>query len=53
MELQEQLQREKKAVFIRVEELWMREYQVLPLRSHPKMNMDGASGYLLSAVKVL
>ena len=39
-------------VFTRLEELWTREYQVLPLRTHPHMSMHGASGYLLSFIKV-
>ena len=37
---------------VRIEELWCREYQVLTMRTHPQMSMHGASGYVLSAVKV-
>eukprot|EP01104_Vermistella_antarctica_P013379 TRINITY_DN402_c0_g1_i1.p1 TRINITY_DN402_c0_g1~~TRINITY_DN402_c0_g1_i1.p1 ORF type:complete len:272 (-),score=44.86 TRINITY_DN402_c0_g1_i1:1162-1977(-) len=33
-------------------ELWTREYQVLPLRTHPQMRTHGASGFVLSGVKV-
>ncbi|EFA79060.1 phosphoribosyl pyrophosphate synthetase [Heterostelium album PN500] len=40
------------AVNISVAEIWMREQQVLPKRTHPNMNMDGSSGFLLSAIKV-
>lgn len=31
---------------------WLREYQVLPNRTHPLVNMSGTGGYLLSGVKV-
>ena len=51
-ELKEYLSDKKIAVCIRVEELWTREYQVLPMRTHPHMNMHGASGYVLSAIKI-
>ena len=42
----------KVAVNIRVEELWFREYQVLDKRTHPMMNMNGASGYILSFIYI-
>ncbi|CDW89783.1 trna (adenine-n)-methyltransferase non-catalytic subunit trm6-like [Stylonychia lemnae] len=51
-ELKDHLLTNKKAVNIKIEELWTREYQVLPMRTHPNMNMHGASGFILSAVKV-
>eukprot|EP00347_Sterkiella_histriomuscorum_P019556 403341185 len=51
-ELRDYLVYQKKAVNVRIEELWTREYQVLPLRTHPHMSMHGASGFVLSAVKV-
>ncbi|KAG9102889.1 tRNA (adenine(58)-N(1))-methyltransferase non-catalytic subunit trm6 [Ceratobasidium sp. 370] len=35
-----------------VTESWHREYQVLPGRTHPHMNMPGAGGFILSAIKV-
>eukprot|EP00466_Bigelowiella_natans_P007830 jgi/Bigna1/131853/aug1.15_g6561 len=31
---------------------WFREYQILPQRTHPMMNMNGFSGYLLTAIKL-
>lgn len=40
------------AVNIELTETWNREYQVIASRTHPLMNMDNASGYLLSAIKV-
>ncbi|KAG8769967.1 tRNA (adenine(58)-N(1))-methyltransferase non-catalytic subunit trm6 [Ceratobasidium sp. 428] len=35
-----------------VTEAWHREYQVLPGRTHPHMNMPGAGGFILSAIRV-
>ncbi|QRV94729.1 tRNA (adenine(58)-N(1))-methyltransferase non-catalytic subunit TRM6 [Ceratobasidium sp. AG-Ba] len=35
-----------------VTEAWHREYQVLPGRTHPYMNMPGAGGFILSAIKI-
>lgn len=35
-----------------VSEAWLREYQVLPGRTHPYMNMPGAGGYILTTIKV-
>ena len=31
---------------------WTREYQVLPGRTHPAMNMSACSGYILTGIKV-
>mmetsp|Transcript_8589 Transcript_8589/g.14501 ORF Transcript_8589/g.14501 Transcript_8589/m.14501 type:complete len:162 (+) Transcript_8589:786-1271(+) len=36
------------SVNARIDELWTREQQVLPLRTHPTMSTDGRSGYILS-----
>ena len=52
-ELRDYLTANKMAVFTRLEELWTREFQVLPMRTHPHMSMDGASGYILTAIKVV
>lgn len=41
------------AICIELRETWFRDYQVLPMRTHPTMKMHGASGYLLSAIKVI
>jgi len=40
------------AIALHLTETWMREYQVLPRRTHPLMQMDTASGYLLWGIKV-
>ncbi|XP_030052166.1 tRNA (adenine(58)-N(1))-methyltransferase non-catalytic subunit TRM6 isoform X2 [Microcaecilia unicolor] len=40
------------AVSLRLSETWLRNYQVLPDRSHPKLLMSGGGGYLLSGITV-
>ena len=52
-ELREYVTIMRLGTFTRLEELWTREYQVLPMRTHPHMSMHGASGFLLSFVKTL
>ena len=52
MDISSQLFKDGSAVNIDVTETWMREYQVLPGRSHPLMRMDNASGYILTGIKV-
>jgi tRNA (adenine-N(1)-)-methyltransferase non-catalytic subunit len=37
---------------VRLFDSWAREYQVLKNRTHPMMNMDSCSGFLLSALKM-
>ncbi len=37
---------------LQLSETWLRHYQVLPQRTHPEMNMDGRSGYLLTGTTV-
>ncbi|XP_063934319.1 tRNA (adenine(58)-N(1))-methyltransferase non-catalytic subunit TRM6-like [Zophobas morio] len=40
--------------YIRVEliEIWTRDYQVLPQRTHPNINMTGTSGCILTGIKI-
>ncbi|XP_075818383.1 tRNA (adenine(58)-N(1))-methyltransferase non-catalytic subunit TRM6 isoform X2 [Microtus pennsylvanicus] len=38
---------------LRLSETWLRNYQVLPDRSHPKLLMSGGGGYLLSGITVV
>jgi tRNA (adenine-N(1)-)-methyltransferase non-catalytic subunit len=40
------------AVHVTLTETWMREYQVLPKRTHPLMQMSGTGGYVLFGYKV-
>ncbi|CAL4066429.1 unnamed protein product [Meganyctiphanes norvegica] len=37
---------------LKLSETWLRQYQVLPHRTHPEVNMSGGGGYLLCGVKV-
>ena len=43
----------KQAVSLQLQEPWLREYQVLPGRSHPTMSMLGTGGFLLSGIAVV
>ena len=53
VELCSRLYREGTAVNLDLNETWMREYQVLPDRTHPMMRMDNESGFILSGIKVV
>lgn len=45
--------REKGGVInLNLSETWLRNYQVLPDRSHPKLVMSGGGGYLLTGITV-
>ncbi|CAF1006328.1 unnamed protein product [Brachionus calyciflorus] len=46
------LKRTQKAIHIELSDSWLREYQVLPERTHPKNNMDCCGGYLLTGITV-
>eukprot|EP01102_Stenamoeba_stenopodia_P023127 TRINITY_DN9867_c0_g1_i1.p1 TRINITY_DN9867_c0_g1~~TRINITY_DN9867_c0_g1_i1.p1 ORF type:complete len:331 (-),score=99.78 TRINITY_DN9867_c0_g1_i1:3-884(-) len=48
-----ELHTKRLAVNLSLREIWCREYQVLPKRTHPNMSMHDASGYILTGVKVL
>lgn len=37
----------------KLSEIWMRNYQILPMRTRPDMEMFGRSGYILHGVKLL
>lgn len=50
--LHARLKNKKQAVFLQCSETWYRVQQVLPNRTHPMMNMDGGSGYILTGIKV-
>ena len=41
------------AAMVSLSESWLREYQVLPGRTHPTMGTNGTGGYLLSGVKII
>ncbi|XP_058725378.1 uncharacterized protein LOC131596667 [Vicia villosa] len=46
------LQLEKLAIGLQITEPWLREYQVLPSRTHPHMKMSAFGGYILSGTKI-
>ncbi|WCJ35114.1 tRNA (adenine(58)-N(1))-methyltransferase non-catalytic subunit trm6 [Euphorbia peplus] len=46
------LQLEKMAISLQISEPWLREYQVLPSRSHPAMQMSAFGGYILSGMRI-
>lgn len=46
------LQDEMLAINIRFSDTWAREYQVLPGRTHPSMNMSQSGGFLLTGIKL-
>lgn len=37
---------------LKLSETWLRQYQVLPNRTHPEVNMSGGGGYLLTGTKL-
>jgi len=46
------LQDKQLAINLRLTDTWMRDYQVLPGRTHPNMNMSMNGGFLLTGVKL-
>ncbi|PIA55511.1 hypothetical protein AQUCO_00700065v1 [Aquilegia coerulea] len=46
------LQVSKMAINLQISEPWLREYQVLPSRTHPFMQMSAFGGYILSGIKI-
>lgn len=46
------LQLGKMAIGLQITEPWLREYQVLPSRTHPCMQMSGFGGYILRGIKI-
>ncbi|CAN6463546.1 unnamed protein product [Victoria cruziana] len=46
------MQAEKIAVGLQISEPWLREYQVLPSRTHPAMQMSAFGGYILSGTRI-
>ena len=47
------LRDELKAILTTIRETWFRDYQVLPDRTHPNVNMNHNGGYLLSCTKII
>ncbi|GLJ40363.1 hypothetical protein SUGI_0830410 [Cryptomeria japonica] len=51
-ECMNKLQVERMAVALQISEPWLREYQVLPSRTHPHMQMSSSGGYILSGIRI-
>ncbi|KAH7300980.1 hypothetical protein KP509_23G006500 [Ceratopteris richardii] len=51
-ECMHELQRNRMAVALEIVEPWLREYQVLPSRTHPCMQMNATGGYILTGIKI-
>lgn len=51
-ECMHKLQLGKMAIGLQITEPWLREYQVLPSRTHPRMQMSAFGGYILSGTKI-
>jgi tRNA (adenine-N(1)-)-methyltransferase non-catalytic subunit len=51
-ECMHELQKNKIAINLQLSEPWLREYQVLPSRTHPMMQMSGSGGYILSGTRI-
>lgn len=47
------LQTESDVVAVHLTEAWVRDFQVLPNRTHPTMTVSATGGFLLSGIKVL
>jgi tRNA (adenine58-N1)-methyltransferase non-catalytic subunit len=47
-----EIQKQGLAINLRLMDTWMREYQVLPGRTHPAMNMSQCGGFLLTGCKL-
>lgn len=51
-ECMNKLQSERIAVALQLQEPWLREYQVLPSRTHPNMQMSSTGGWALSGIYI-
>lgn len=47
-----ELQKQSLAINIRLSDTWTREYQILPGRTHPKMDMSQSGGFILTGIKL-
>lgn len=47
-----ELQKKQLAINLRLSDTWMREYQVLPGRTHPNMTMSQNGGFILLGTKL-
>jgi tRNA (adenine-N(1)-)-methyltransferase non-catalytic subunit len=47
-----EVQKQDLAINLRLSDTWTREYQVLPGRTHPNMNMSQSGGFILTGTKL-
>jgi tRNA (adenine-N(1)-)-methyltransferase non-catalytic subunit len=47
-----ELQRQDLAINLRLSDTWTREFQILPGRTHPSMNMSQHGGFILTGIKI-
>lgn len=52
MDLHVELKSSSNATNLHLTSNWLRYYQILPNRTHPEVNMNGNSGYLLSGYTI-
>jgi len=52
MEAYQAIKESGKSVMVTLNESWLRNYQILPERSHPEVLMSGGGGYILSGIYV-
>lgn len=52
VELYDALRKRTASCSLNITESWLRNYQVLPDRTHPEMAMSGTGGYLLTGIKL-
>ena len=48
-----QLREKGQAVNLKLMEVWCRNYQVLPMRTHPEVMMSGSGGFILAGIHVI
>jgi tRNA (adenine-N(1)-)-methyltransferase non-catalytic subunit len=47
-----ELQQQDLAINLRLSDTWTREFQILPGRTHPSMNMSQHGGFILTGIKI-
>ena len=47
-----EIQKQNLAINLRLSDTWMREYQILPGRTHPNMTISQSGGFILTGIKL-
>ncbi|XP_023228861.1 tRNA (adenine(58)-N(1))-methyltransferase non-catalytic subunit TRM6-like [Centruroides sculpturatus] len=53
VECYSELKEKGNAILMNLTESWLRNYQVLPERTHPDVSISGSGGYLLTGIKII